>query len=278
MYSSGVFYILRIVLVSIVHGITLSILARGGNHSRQTVAIAMTMLVLVIALIGSIFVMVAPSILDHISWTAYMMLLVMGGIFCFVSSGSSLTERLFVYIMYVAEFMLSVGYDMYLQLLEEAVLEERGERKPVVTECSADLTLSANIPESYVPSPEQRMDLYRRIAAIRSEEDADDLVDELIDRYGEPPKSVQTLLDVALLRSAASAVGITDITQRKDALRFTLTVLEVERVVKVCGLGKYRQRLVLSAGETPAVTLTLRPGQDSLQAALELVEDLKLQG
>lgn len=110
MYSSGVFYILRIVLVSIVHGITLSILARGGNHSRQTVAIAMTMLVLVIALIGSIFVMVAPSILDHISWTAYMMLLVMGGIFCFVSSGSSLTERLFVYIMYVAEFMLSVGY------------------------------------------------------------------------------------------------------------------------------------------------------------------------
>ena len=72
----------------------------------------MTMLVLVIALIGSIFVMVAPSILDHISWTAYMMLLVMGGIFCFVSTGSSLTERLFVYITYVAEFMLSVGGGM----------------------------------------------------------------------------------------------------------------------------------------------------------------------
>ena len=69
-YLSGVFYILRIVLVSIVHGITLSILARGGKYSRQTVSIAMTMLVLVIALIGSIFVMVAPSMLDHISWTA----------------------------------------------------------------------------------------------------------------------------------------------------------------------------------------------------------------
>lgn len=121
------------------------------------------------------------------------------------------------------------------------------------------------------------MDLYRRIAAIRSSEDASDLLDELIDRYGEPPKSVQALLDVAMLRSAASAVGVTDITQRKDTLRFTLSVLEVERVVKVCGLKKYRQRLVLSAGETPAVTLKLRPGQDSLQAALELVEDLKLQ-
>ena len=175
-------------------------------------------------------------------------------------------------------YMMTVGYDMYLQLLEEAVLEERGEKKPVVTECSADLTLSANIPETYVPSPEQRMDLYRRIAAIRGSEDASDLLDELIDRYGEPPRSVQALLDVAMLRSAASAVGITDITQRKDTLRFTLTVLEVERVVKVCGLKKYRQRLVLSAGNVPAVTLKLRPGQDSLQAALELVEDLKLQG
>ena len=174
-------------------------------------------------------------------------------------------------------YMMTVGYDMYLQLLEEAVLEERGEKKPVVTECSADLTLSAHIPETYVPSPEQRMDLYRRIAAIRGGDDASDLLDELIDRYGEPPKSVQALLDVAMLRSAASAVGITDITQKKDTLRFTLTVLEVERVVKVCALGKYRQRLVLSAGEAPAVTLKLRPGQDSLQAALELVEDLKLQ-
>ena len=104
------FYILRIVLVSIVHGITLSILARGGKHRRQTVAIAMTMLVLIIAVIGCIFVVTAPSILDHVSWTAYMMLLVMGGIFCFVSSDSSITERLFVYIMYVAVFMLSVGY------------------------------------------------------------------------------------------------------------------------------------------------------------------------
>ena len=63
-------------------------------------------------------------------------------------------------------FMLSVGYDLYLKLLEEAVLEERGEPVPRNTECSADLTVAASIPDRYVPSPEQRMDLYRRIAAI----------------------------------------------------------------------------------------------------------------
>ena len=94
-------------------------------------------------------------------------------------------------------YLMSVGYDLYLKLLEEAVLEERGEEKKIETECAADLTLNANIPERYVTSPEQRMDLYRRIAAIRTNDDASDLMDEMIDRYGEPPKPVLALLDVA---------------------------------------------------------------------------------
>ena len=64
-------------------------------------------------------------------------------------------------------YMMSVGYDMYLQLLEDAVLEEKGEGKKVAAECSADLTVNANNPRAYVPSAEQRMDLYRRIAAVR---------------------------------------------------------------------------------------------------------------
>ena len=84
-------------------------------------------------------------------------------------------------------FLLSVGYDMYLKLLEEAVLQEQGQPVPPKTECAADLSVAASVPDRYVPAPEQRMDLYRRIAAIRSEAEADDLVDELIDRYGEPP-------------------------------------------------------------------------------------------
>ncbi len=104
-------------------------------------------------------------------------------------------------------YLMSVGYDLYLKLLEEAVLEERGEEKKIETECAADLTLNANIPERYVASPEQRMDLYRRIAAIRTNDDASDLMDEMIDRYGEPPKPVLALLDVALLRSAAAKAG-----------------------------------------------------------------------
>lgn len=173
-------------------------------------------------------------------------------------------------------YLMSVGYDLYLKLLEEAVLEERGEEKKIETECAADLTLNANIPERYVASPEQRMDLYRRIAAIRTNDDASDLMDEMIDRYGEPPKPVLALLDVALLRSAAAKAGVSDITQKKDALRFTLAVFRPEALVQVCGLTKYKFRLTLSAGETPMLTLKLKPGADVLETALELVEDLKL--
>ena len=173
-------------------------------------------------------------------------------------------------------YLMSVGYDLYLKLLEEAVLEERGEEKKIETECAADLTLNANIPERYVTSPEQRMDLYRRIAAIRTNDDASDLMDEMIDRYGEPPKPVLALLDVALLRSAAAKAGVSDITQKKDALRFTLAVFRPEALVHVCGLTKYKFRLTLSAGETPMLTLKLKPGANVLDTALELVEDLKL--
>ena len=173
-------------------------------------------------------------------------------------------------------YLMTVGYDLYLKLLEEAVLEEKGEEKQIETECSADLTVNANIPERYIADSAQRMDLYRRIAAIRSNDDASDLLDEMMDRYGEAPKSVMALLDVALLRAAASRAGISDISQKGNVLKFTLSVFRPEALVAVCGQLKYKQRLVLAAGEVPALTLHLKPGSDVLETALELVEDLKL--
>ena len=173
-------------------------------------------------------------------------------------------------------YLMTVGYDLYLKLLEEAVLEERGEEKKIETECSADLTVNAHIPDRYVASSEQRMDLYRRIAAIRSNEDASDLLDEMLDRYGEAPKSVVALLDVALLRAAAAKAGVSDITQKKDVLKFVLGVFRPEALVKICNLTKYKLRLTIAAGEVPALTLKLKPGEDVLEAALTLVEDLKM--
>ena len=172
-------------------------------------------------------------------------------------------------------YMMSVGYDMYLQLLEEAVLEERGEKKASRTDCSADLTVSANLPESYIPSPEQRMDIYRRIAAVRTREESQDLLDEMLDRYGEPPASTLALLDVAMLRGEACAAGIRDISQRGDTITFTFGgEMPVEAVMRVCTMGKNKRRLTLSAGIEPKLALRLEGGEKPLPAALELVESI----
>ena len=155
--------------------------------------------------------------------------------------------------------LMSVGYDMYLKLLNEAVLEEKGETPLPRVECAADLAVDANIPERYVAESAQRMDLYRRIAHIRSEEDAEDVIDELLDRYGEPPKSVMTLIQVAKLRGAAAETGITEIAQKGGHLQFSFVaeIFSLERISAVYQLPGFRNRVKILAGEKPAIRLKL---------------------
>jgi transcription-repair coupling factor (superfamily II helicase) len=163
--------------------------------------------------------------------------------------------------------MMAVGYDMYLKLLEEAVLEEKGEKPEVRAECSADLAVSANIPESYVPSSEQRMDLYRRIALIRTEEEADDLTDELIDRFGDPPAPVNALIHVALLRGEATRAGICEISQKEGYLRFVLTDFDMARVSALYQRPEFKGRVKVEAGSRPCLRLKLRSGKHIIEQA-----------
>ena len=115
--------------------------------------------------------------------------------------------------------MESVGYDMYLKLLTEAIQREKGEEVPAGdAECLVDMQIQAHIPEGYISSLSQRLDIYRRIADIRSFDDASDVIDELIDRYGEPPAAVKGLIDVALLRNMASRLGVSEVKQQEGKL------------------------------------------------------------
>ena len=161
--------------------------------------------------------------------------------------------------------MMSVGYDMYLKLLDEAVLEERHEA-PRAPDCTADLNITANVDESYVSRGEERMDLYRRMAAIRTQEDADDLLDEIVDRYGEPPKGVLNLIDIALLRAKARSVGIMDIRQRDRDVYFVLYNLNFEAVGALCADADYKDRITfLPNAKDPTLKLRLANGVDSLK-------------
>ena len=168
--------------------------------------------------------------------------------------------------------MMSVGYDMYLKLLDEAVLEEQG-GKPKEIDCTADLNVTANVEPDYVARGEERMDLYRRMAAIRSQEDADDLLDEIIDRYGDPPKGVLNLVDIALLRANARSVGICDIKQKAGDLMFTLVQLDFEAVSKLCAESDYKSRLqFVASAKVPTLRLKLSAGVDSLRQAKVFID------
>lgn len=161
--------------------------------------------------------------------------------------------------------MMSVGYDMYLKLLDEAVLEEKG-IAPKEPDCTADLNVTANVDKEYVIRGEERMDLYRRMAAIRCQEDADDLLDEIVDRYGEPPKGVLNLVEIALLRANARKAGITDIRQKASEVYFTLHSLNFDAVSQICAENDYKQRLqFVASAKQPTLRLKLVAGIDSLK-------------
>ena len=127
----------------------------------------------------------------------------------------------------------AVGYDMYLRLLDEAVKEERGETAEIKPECLVDVKIDAFIPESYISNQAQRISCYKKIALIRNPDDADDVTDELIDRYGDPPKPVFGLIEVAQIRNLAQNIGVTEITQNKDGICFYSEKPDMQKIGKL---------------------------------------------
>lgn len=163
-----------------------------------------------------------------------------------------------------------VGYDMYVKLLNEAVLEEKGEKPAERTECTVTISQDAYLPASYVPSGAQRMALYKRIAHITSQQDADELYDELLDRYGEPPAATGTLLDIALLRHRAEQCGITAVTQSGGDIRIVPSEFDPLIWQELSASMPSRLRAVL--GSTTYVTLRLRSGEDAVGIINRLFE------
>ena len=118
--------------------------------------------------------------------------------------------------------MEAVGYDLYCKMLNEAVKDLKGESEGERFETSFDVDVDAYLPPSYVPNESQKLDLYKRIAAIETEEEREEMTEELIDRFGDPPKAVQNLLAITSLRTLAHQRYFTEVAQKGDEIRFTL--------------------------------------------------------
>lgn len=119
------------------------------------------------------------------------------------------------------------------------------------------------------------MDLYRRMAAIRTQEDADELLDEIVDRFGDPPKGVMNLIAIALLRARAAAAGITEITQKDGAILLSLATMDFAAISGCCAEAQFKGRIFFSAGKVPMLSVKLKKTDDPLKLATQLVGRLR---
>ena len=166
--------------------------------------------------------------------------------------------------------MEAVGYDLYMKMLNQAIAAAKGE--PAArdkSECLVDLRVDAYIPDRYIPDGPGRIEAYRRIAAVGSPADAEDVLDELIDRYGDPPASVSDLVSVSLVRVLAASVGVYEVTQKKDLLTLALDKLELPMIRGL--LTAFGGRVTAGAGAKPYLSITLREGEKPLELLRQLL-------
>lgn len=166
--------------------------------------------------------------------------------------------------------MEAVGYDMYLRLLSEAISEEKGEQPEKIPECLVDIQIDAHIPEKYISSLNQRIDVYRKIMTVTEDADKSDLIDELIDRYGDPPKSVVGLIDVSLLRNKAAHLGITEISQKNGAMYFYTNYVSTEQIAALS--AAYKGRITFNGMGKSYVSVKISPKTRPFDMMRETVE------
>ncbi len=178
--------------------------------------------------------------------------------------------------------MDAVGYELYCKLLEQAVNRHKGIKVEESFETTIDLSVSAYIPPSYIKDEVQKIESYKKIASIRNEADLEDMQDELIDRYGEPPKAVENLLEIAYLKGLGNSLGIISIEEKNGSV-----ILEVKQDASIDPSGipeliaKDEKRRRFTIHERPYFSLILNKQERAKQlvyikSLLQDVKELKL--
>ena len=167
--------------------------------------------------------------------------------------------------------LAAVGYDMYMKLLSEAISQEKGE-KPKQKECLIDLQINAHIPDQYISALSQRLTVYRRIADIRTFQDAEDVRDELRDRFGDVPPSVEGLIEVSLCRNTAASMGIFEIGQRGDIIALYCEDIDSSLVLDLSSI--LRGRISVTQKGKKSINVKKLDNQNSLDTLKEIFESI----
>lgn len=158
--------------------------------------------------------------------------------------------------------MEQVGYDTYCRLLDEVVKEMQGIEVEKEQDVQIDMNLSSYIPEGYIENSSQKIEVYQDIALSKTEEDLKDVLDELIDRYGQVPEEVHNLIEIARIKQLCKKANVIKIVQRKenavfyfDSLKFSTDL--VDKIIK-----KYNNKIKFSPGKEAYITLKLENNSD----------------
>ena len=159
--------------------------------------------------------------------------------------------------------MEAVGYELYVKMLNQAIAAAKGEAPPPdKSDCLVDITVDAYQPGEYIPDAPGRIEAYKRIAAITNREDAGDVLDELIDRYGDPPRSVQGLVDISLVRVTAARAGVEEIVQKGENLILYSNVIGPRQLGAL--MDAMPHRVLYNAVARPYISLHVLRGEDPL--------------
>ncbi len=162
----------------------------------------------------------------------------------------------------------TIGYDLYMKLLNEAVLEEQGQLLPQKSECSVDLNFDAYIPDKYIFVSTQRIDAYKKIASIENDDDLSDIRDELDDRYGELPRPVENLLLIAMIRSLGCICRISKIEQHENNVIIRPEYLNAAAWSTLAGI--YKGKLLLNVSAKPYISFRIKKDDDVLGFLCEM--------
>ncbi len=173
--------------------------------------------------------------------------------------------------------MEAVGYDLYCKMLNEAVKHLKGELEEEPYTTTVDLNVDAFIPAAYIPNEYQKLDIYKRIASIETEDEMEDMLEELTDRFGDVPKKVQQLLNIALLKALAHSVYVISVEQKGESFRFTMyekAKVHVERIPTL--LETYQGNLKFTVEANPYFTYHKKgkSKNEKEEDALELVKNV----
>ena len=171
--------------------------------------------------------------------------------------------------------MEAVGYDLYCKMLNEAVKHLKGELSEESYTTTVDLNVDAFIPASYIPNEYQKLDIYKRIASIENENEMEDMLEELIDRFGDVPKKVQQLLNVALLKALAHSAYVEAVEQKGERVKFVMyekAKVKVEKIPEL--LEKYKGDLQFTVDTNPYFTY-LKKGKSKKEKSEDILELVK---